>query len=55
MNSGAVRSDDGARLPVALHRMRLSSGICLVDRHARCYVLFLVLRFLQANIQQKQK
>lgn len=49
--SGAIRRYHGARIPAALHRVQLSAGIRLVDRHARLYVPVPVQRILPGNVQ----
>lgn len=49
---GAIYSNHGARLPIALHRMQLSQGLCLVDRNACRYVLLLVQWILQTGVQR---
>lgn len=49
---GAIYSNHGARLPIALHRMQLSQGLCLVDWNACRYVLLLVQWILQTGVQR---
>lgn len=50
--AGSVYSNHGSRLPIALHWLRLSKSFCLVDRHARRYVLLPVQRVLQGSLQE---
>ena len=49
---GPVRGDNGPRLPVALHRMQLSTCLRLVDRDACGYVLLPLQGVLHPNVQQ---
>lgn len=44
---GPVRGYHGARLPTAVHRLRLPASVRLVDRHARRHVLLPFQRLLQ--------
>jgi len=42
----AILGDHAPCVPTSVHRLQLSEGICLVDRHARRHVLLLVQRIL---------
>lgn len=44
-----------ACIPTSVHRLQLPEGICLVDRHARCHVLLLIQRVLQATVHKTVK
>lgn len=51
---GSIHRHCGARVPAALHRLQLPQGLCLVDRMPRRPLLLSLLRFLQAQLQERQ-
>ncbi|KAK9738442.1 GNS1/SUR4 family [Popillia japonica] len=55
LHAVTIRRDNGARLPITIHRLQLPTCLRLVDRPARRHVLLPIQGILHAIVQQEEE